>query len=93
MAALLPAVDLELMAFSQERDPEIRAARTAITSLVLQDIQVEDFTLLCDVSTGVPRPLVPSQHRREVFNAIHGLAHLGPVPTTRAVSDLSLIHI
>ena len=49
-------------------------------------------TLLCDVSTGVPRPLVPSQHRREVFNAVHGLAHLGPVPTTRAVSDRFVWH-
>ena len=35
MAALLPAVDLELMAHSQARDPEISAARTAITSLQL----------------------------------------------------------
>ena len=92
MAALLPAVDLELMAFSQERDPEIRAARTAITSLVLQDIRMDNVSLLCDVSTGVPRPLVPSQHRKEVFNAIHGLAHLGPVPTTRAVSDRFVWH-
>ena len=76
-----------MMALSQARDPEILAARTAITSLVLQDIQMVNIVLLCDVSSGVPRPLVPSQHRREVFNAIHGLAHLGPVPTTRAVSD------
>ena len=88
MAALLPAVDLETMAHSQARDPEILAARTAITSLVLRDVELNDTTLLCDVSGGVPRPLVPSQHRKEVFNAIHGLAHLGPVPTT-----LSLIHI
>ena len=30
MAALLPSVDLEMMACSQTRDPEILAARTAI---------------------------------------------------------------
>ena len=92
MAALLPGVDLETMAHSQTRDPEIRAARTAITSLDLQDIKLNYVTLLCDVSGGVPRPLVPSQHQREVFNAIHGLAHLGPVPTTRAVSDRFVWH-
>ena len=68
MAALLPGVDLEMMAHTQARDPEIQATRTAITSLV------------------------PAQHRREVFNAIHGLAHLGPVPTTRAVSDRFVWH-
>ena len=87
MAALLPAVDLELMAHSQARDPEILAAWTAITSLVLRDVQLDNATLLCDVSGGVPRPLVPSQHRKEIFDAIHGLAHLGPGPTTRAVSS------
>ena len=92
MAALLPAVDLEMMAQTQARDPEIQAARTAITSLVLHDVEVSNSTLLCDVSGGVPRPLVPAQHRREVFNAIHGLAHLGPVPTTRAVSDRFVWH-
>ena len=81
------AVDLEMMAHTQARDPEILAARTAITSLVLQDVALDNNTLLCDVSSGVPRPLVPGQHRKEVFDAIHGLAHLGPVPTTRAVSD------
>ena len=82
MAALLPAVGLEMMAQTQTRDPEIQAARTAITSLVLKDVELNDTTLLRNVSGGVPRPLVPAQHRREVFNAIHGLAHLGPVPTT-----------
>ena len=90
MAALLPGVDLETMAHTQTRDPEVQAARTAITSLILQDIEMNG--LLCDISGGVPRPLVPAQHRREVFNAIHGLAHLGPVPTTCAVSDRFVWH-
>ena len=46
MAALLPAVDLEMMAHTQARDPEIQAARTAITSLILQDVEVSNTTLL-----------------------------------------------
>ena len=54
MAALLPAVDLEMMALSQARDPEILAVRTAVTSLVLKDVQLDNATLLCDVSGGVP---------------------------------------
>ena len=92
MAALLPAVDLEMMALTQARDPEILAARLAITSLVLQEMQLDHATLLCDISGGVPRPLGPAQHRKEVFDVIHGLAHLGPVPTTRAVSDRFVWH-
>ena len=69
-----------MVALSQARDPEILAAWTAITSLVLRDVQLENITLLCDVSGGVPRPLVPGQHRKEVFDAIHVLAQLGPSP-------------
>ena len=53
MAALLPGVDLETMAYSQARDPEIIAARMAITSLVLRDVELNNTTLLCDVSGGV----------------------------------------
>ena len=86
MAALLPAVDLELMAHSQARDPEIRAARTAITSLQLQDVEMSNTTLLCDVSGGIPRPLVPSQHRREVFNAC--LLYTSPSPRDKRQSRM-----
>ena len=57
-----------MMAHTQARDPEIQAARTAITSLVLQDMEMNNTTLLCNVSGGVPRPIVPAQHRRKVFN-------------------------
>ena len=92
IAALLPGLDLEKIAQTQRTDPEIRAARTAITSLQLQDVVVGDIELLCDTSGGTPRPLVPGPHRREVFDSIHGLAHLGPVPTTRAVSDRFVWH-
>ena len=59
---------------------------------MLRDVELNHTILLCDVSGGVPRPLVPSQHRREVFNTIHGLAHLGPVPKTRVVSDHFVWH-
>ncbi len=31
--------------------------------------------LLCDTSTGEPRPIVPPAYRRTVFKALHGLAH------------------
>ena len=31
--------------------------------------------MLCDVSTGRPRPLVPTTYRRKIFDVVHGLAH------------------
>ena len=41
--------------------PEVQAYRTAITNLRLEDIVAGDSktTLLCDISTGTPRPIVP----------------------------------
>ena len=49
MAALLPGIDLERIGRTQTTDPEVRAARTAITSLQLQDVVVGETKLLCDV--------------------------------------------
>ena len=39
-------------------------------------------TLLCDVSTGQPRPIVPENWRRKLFDVIHGLSHPS-IRTTR----------
>ena len=80
MAALLPVVDLEMMAYSQARDPEILAARTAITSLVLRDVELNDTKILCDVSSGVSRPLVPGQHRKRFSTRSTGWPTSGPSP-------------
>ena len=70
IAALLPGIDLEKIAHAQRTDPEIRAARTAITSLQLRDAVVGDIELLCDISGGTLRPLVPSILRRGVFSTL-----------------------
>ena len=41
-------------------------------------------SLLCDTSTGTPRPLLPPAFRRQAFDALHSLAH----PGTRASRKL-----
>ena len=66
--------------------PEVQAYRTAITNLRLEDIPIgnSNVSLLCDVSTGRPRPIVPISWRRRVFDAIHGLSH----PSIRATRKL-----
>ena len=38
-------------------------------------VQVEGFPVWCDVSTGVWRPVVPLDFRRQVFDTVHGLVH------------------
>ena len=42
--------------------------------------------IICDVSTGVPRPYVPSKFRRPVFDSIHSLAHSGTWATQKLLT-------
>ena len=40
-------------------------------------LPVSEGTILCDIATGVPRPLVPEQHRRSVFDTLPSLSRPG----------------
>ena len=68
-------IDYAAMACAQADDPNCKAFPTSITSLQIQPFQMDNSTtlLLCDVSTGHPRPLVPNSFQRQVFEAIHNL--------------------
>ena len=46
----------------------------------------EGVQLLCDISTGHVRPLIPTEDRQSVFEAIHNVAHPGTRATRRLVS-------
>ena len=83
---LLPGVDYQALALAQQQDDEIPAFRTAVSNLVLHDAPFDSsgVTLLCDVSQGHPRPLVPSAWRRHIFDSVHGLSH----PIVRATQKL-----
>ena len=55
------------------------------SSLKWQTIQFPDGAeILCDVSIGHPRPWIPEKFRRQVFDAVHGLAH----PSRRSTAKL-----
>ncbi len=49
----------------------------ASSSLWIRPVLIGGVSLLCDWSSGTPRPLVPVPNRQAVFAAIHGLAHPG----------------
>jgi hypothetical protein len=57
---------------------------TKSASLQVKACEVEGVSLLCDVSTGRLRPLVPD--RLLVFEAIHGVAHPGIRATRRMIA-------
>lgn len=57
-----------------------------LTSLKLEKIPFNNTSVLCDVSTGIPRPLLPKAWARRAFDAIHNLSHSAARPTLRAIS-------
>ncbi|XP_068247717.1 uncharacterized protein [Palaemon carinicauda] len=54
-----------------------QACRTSYTSLHWEDISLNESnaTLLCDVSTGRPKPWILVRMFREMFDFIHGLSN------------------
>ena len=84
--ALIPGVNYTALAAAQLEDEELPAYLTAISGLMLEDIQLSptNKTLLCDISTGHPRPIVPAAWRRHIFDTVHSLAH----PSVRAIQTI-----
>ncbi|GFR81950.1 Pol polyprotein [Elysia marginata] len=65
------------MAKAQSEDADVKVFPTAITNLQFERTPLHNspLTLLCDVPTGQPRPIVPKTFQCQVFEAIHNLAH------------------
>jgi hypothetical protein len=88
-AAIPPAksaqVNLAAMAAAQPRCREtMLLQRTTFLNIVLQ--RIAGVLLLCDISQGRPRPAVPACYRRQVFTAIHEVAHSGVRAPCRLIS-------
>ena len=82
----ISSIDYTAMARAQQDDPTL--ADPAGSSLQLRPVPLptEDVTLLCDMSTGTPRPYVPQPFRRAVFDILHSLSHPGIRATQRLVT-------
>jgi hypothetical protein len=91
-AVALSTIDYAQLAADQALSAEIAAYRTAVTGLTFADVTLRDTSVLCDISTGEPWPVVPSTWTRRVFDAVHGLSHTGARPTQRAVSSRFVWH-
>jgi cleavage and polyadenylation specificity factor subunit 1 len=81
-------LDIVQMSTAQATDPNFQAE---IQGLSLQPQRVPllttDGTILCDMSTGRPRPIVPLSFRRLVFDHLHNLSHPGVAATLRLIAD------
>ena len=66
-ATLFPDLDFTALAADQATSVKIKAYRTAVSNLSLEDITFENFSLLCDVSQGYPRPILPREWTYRAF--------------------------
>ena len=81
----LPALmDYTEFAEQQQLDTSLQAP----TSLQLEHTKIPGVQqhILCDVSLGYPRPLVPRTLRRQLFEALHGLSHPGIRATIKLIT-------
>ena len=81
------AGDFQRLSLDQERSGEMTLYGTPDTGLQLKYIQTEGIAVLCDVSTGKPRPILPQSWTRKVFDCIHSLSHAGVRPTQQSISE------
>jgi len=58
----------------------------ASISLKVSRLRLEGVEVLCDESMGRPRPLVPVSLRKQLFEAIHNLAHPGTRASRRLIA-------
>ena len=82
-------IDLEALASAQDHDGELLKLSTSSTSLQLTQVPLSHTgrTLLCDISQGRPRPLVPLTMRRAIFDNLHSLSHPGIKASRRLISE------
>ena len=94
-SVILAVVNLDYTAMvAAQTCLEVQAYRTAITNLRLEDIVVGDSktTLLCNISTDTPGPIVPLSWRKEVFDAIHGLSYPSIRTTRKLIASQFVWH-
>ena len=64
---------------AQATDEDIISLRSTPSSSSLKlecfPLSMSEHTILCDVSTGTPRPVVPQPFRHAVFISLHNLSH------------------
>ena len=78
-------IDCCTFAADQGTDPNILLFATAITSLKIDHVMVAGHSIVCDISSGLPRPLVPATWVQTVFDLIHSLSHQGVKASVRRV--------
>ena len=80
-------IDLDKLAHSQDNCGFlIQEAPNHSFKLCTYSLPSGEGTIICDISTGKPRPVVPPSHRAAVFHVLHSLSHPGIRATQELIS-------
>ena len=77
-------IDYTQIEDAQSLDTEIEETKSSSPSLTWQYFRFGDHNILCDVSTGRPRPYIPATLRKSVFDISHSISH----PSAKTTSNL-----
>ena len=82
------ATNIDYVAMARAQQDDHTLPQSSDSSLQLRDVPLPtvDVTIVCDMSTGTPRPLVPPSFRRVVFDTLHSLSHPGIRATQRLIT-------
>ncbi len=82
------STDIDFLTMARDQISENVAAEVADSSLVLDWVSLGDpeVKLLCDISQGKARPVVPDSWRRRIFDLLHGLSHPSVRNTKKIIS-------
>ena len=81
-----PGISYSEMSLLQQSCSKVQVLRQS-SALKVVPVPISGSVLLCDVSTGVLRPLVPESMRRVVFESIHKVSHPGKRASRRLISQ------
>ena len=82
------SADIDFLTMARDQISENVAAEVADSSLVLDWVSLGDseVKLLCDISQGKARPVVPDSWIRRIFDLLDGLSHPSVRNTKKIIS-------
>ena len=95
ISAITVGLDYQNLAALQREAQDSPELQDSSSSLQWQDVPIDDegsTTILCDISSGRPRPWIPPTLRRHVFDIIHGVAHPSRKSTTHLLRQKFVWH-
>lgn len=81
-------IDFDIMAEEQQKDEDLKSFVSDLSQVFTTMIpNGATRSLICNTSTSVMRPFVPTCLRRKIFNTLHGQSHPGIKATVQSITQ------